>query len=180
MDVPPLFCACIYFCMGSGDPLHTPRALDTAGHLAGTSPHQWRGQVALPFRRFPHQWVRSRLLFLVGLLLSPSPSRNRVLSQAQGEVSLRSSVLYFLAGRLVALPAPALAQATPALCVSFVKPVLCTVDDKALRLGREDTPAHQNGSPLRREGYISRLTKCTASSRTTARSQSSATSLLAR
>jgi hypothetical protein len=81
---------------------------------------------------------------------------------------------------VVALPAPALAQATPALCVSFVKPVLCTVDGKALRLGREDTPAHQNGSPLRREGYISRLTKCTASSRTTARSQSSATSLLAR
>ena len=99
MDVPPLFYACIYFCMGSGDPLHTPRALGTAGHLAGTSPHQWRGQGPLPFRRFPHQRVRSRLLFLVGLLLSPPPSRNRVLSQAQGKVSLRSSVLYFLAGR---------------------------------------------------------------------------------
>ena len=99
MDVPPLFYACIYFCMGSGDPLHTPRALGTAGHLAGTSPHQWRGQGPLPFRRFPHQRVRSRLLFLVGLLLSPPPPRNRMLSQAQGKVSLRSSVLYFLAGR---------------------------------------------------------------------------------
>jgi hypothetical protein len=99
MDVPPLFYACICFCMGSGDPLHTPRALGTAGHLAGTFPHQWRGQGPLPFRRFPHQRVRSRLLFLVGLLLSGP--RNLVLSQAHRKVSLRSSVLYayFLAGR---------------------------------------------------------------------------------
>jgi hypothetical protein len=76
MDVPPLiFYACIYFCMGSGDPLHTPRALGTTGHLVGTSLHQWRGQGPLPDRRFPHQRVRSRLMFLVGLLdrLSPPP-----------------------------------------------------------------------------------------------------------
>ena len=98
MDAPPLFCACIYFCMGSGDPLHTPRALGTAGHLAGTSPHQWRGQGPLPFRRFPHHsgCAPGSCSWLVSCC---RPPRNRVLSQAQGKVSLRSSVLYFLAGR---------------------------------------------------------------------------------
>ena len=103
------------------DPLHTPRALGTVPHPTGTFPHQWRSQGPLPLRRFPHQRVRSRLLFLVGLLLSPPPPRNRMLSQAQGKVSLRSSVLYFLAGRRSSASTSTdwLKQAAPAPCVSF-------------------------------------------------------------
>ena len=49
------------------------------------------------------------------------PPRNRVLSQAQGKVSLRSSVLYFLAGRRSSASTstgPSY-SCTPALCVSF-------------------------------------------------------------
>jgi hypothetical protein len=91
--------------MGSGDPLHTPRALGTAGHLAGTSPlpppaaSEAKGPSpsGVSPRRFLHQRVRSRLMFLVSLLLLGP--HNLVLSQAHGEVSLRSSVLFFLAGR---------------------------------------------------------------------------------
>jgi len=173
MDVPPLFYACIYFCMGSGDPLHTPRALGTAGHLAGTSPHQWRGQGPLPFRRFPHQRVRSRLLFLVGLLLSPPPPVIGWLSQAQGKVSLRSSVLYFLAGRRSSASTSTGSSYSCSVCF-FCE--ACTVYCR--RQSSSTRPRRYSRSSKWLPS--SRLTKCTASSRTTARSQSSATSLLAR
>jgi hypothetical protein len=133
MDVPPLFYACICFCMGSGDPLHTPRALGTAGHLAGTFPHQLRGQGLLPFRRFPHQRVRSRLLFLVGLLLSGP--RNLVLSQAHRKVSLRSSVLYFLGGRRSSASTSTAWLKLLLLCVFLSRPPTCPLLQVRLRKG---------------------------------------------
>ena len=130
-------------------------------HPTGTFPHQWRSQGPLPLRRFPHQRVRSRLLFPVGLLLSGRPKPSSELTTSLGKVGNSGTTNSLFASFVVALSLEDLAH-----------DLLLSLFDLPTHLpSSSSTPAHRQLARLidePRRCHNSAITRVQATAATTA------------